>query len=280
MSARETSDSRKMRNNFILWEIPFFREQSFKVAENIESANALSGTIHHRLWIEGGILRDFIVFNRFIFDTLESNMLIHTFTGGIFDTNCFFLPESGILIDAPQGVADWIQKEGKTISLLLLTHGHIDHVWDAARIQKEHACKIGCHAETVPMVTERDFFKDYGYGWEIQPVPAESLLLLEETPGKSLGDVEFQVLLVPGHCPGSLCFLHKQTGILFGGDVLFAGGIGRADLPGGDFELLFRGIRQKLFALPDETKVLPGHGPATTIGIEKTSNPFVGLNVA
>jgi len=88
--------------------------------------------------------------------------------------------------------------------------------------------------------------------------------------------VEFQVLEVPGHCPGSLVFFSKAEGLAFGGDVLFAGGVGRWDLPGGDRDLLFTGIRTKLFPLGDEVKILPGHGPATTIGRERVSNAFVG----
>ena len=83
-------------------------------------------------------------------------------------------------------------------------------------------------------------------------------------------------LHVPGHCPGSLCFLQKSERLLFGGDVLFAGGVGRTDLPGGDTALLFTGIREKVFPLGDDITVLPGHGPATKIGIERRTNPYVG----
>jgi glyoxylase-like metal-dependent hydrolase (beta-lactamase superfamily II) len=99
--------------------------------------------------------------------------------------------------------------------------------------------------------------------------------MITETPATDLGGVEFQVLEVPGHCPGSLCFFSNPDRLLFGGDVLFAGGVGRWDLPGGDQNLLFTGIRTKLFPLGDDVRVLSGHGPATTIGREKTSNPFL-----
>ena len=203
------------------------------------------------------------------------SMQIDTFTGGIFDTNCFFLLESGILIDAPQDTAEWLEASGRRVNLLLLTHGHIDHTWDAARIQAEHGCPVACHAETVPMVTEREFFKQYGLGWEIEPILKDSLQLLDETAEVRLGGVDFQILLVPGHCPGSLCFLARESRILFGGDVLFAGGVGRWDLPAGDGELLFTGIREKIFRLGDDVRVLPGHGPATTVGIERKTNPYV-----
>lgn len=198
---------------------------------------------------------------------------LDTFTGGVFDTNCFFLPESGILIDAPQDAAAWLKQRGYRVKTLLLTHGHIDHVWDAAKIQKEHGCAVGYHPETEPMITEADFFKKFGFGWEVDPV--QPGIAIDETDALTIEGIDFRVLLVPGHCPGSLCFLHKGENILFGGDVLFAGGVGRWDLPGGDRDLLFKGIREKLFLLDDDVTVLPGHGPATKIGIEKVSNPFL-----
>lgn len=199
-------------------------------------------------------------------------MIVDTFTGGMFQTNCFFLPESGILIDAPQESADWLQAQGHRVALLLLTHGHVDHVWDGARIQREHACPVACHPETVPMVSNPDFFRRFGFALEIETFTPG--VMLAESPAATLAGVTFRILEVPGHCPGSLCFLAE--GLLFGGDVLFAGGVGRWDLPGGDRDLLFTGIRTKLFPLPPETKVLPGHGPATTIGHELLHNPFVG----
>jgi glyoxylase-like metal-dependent hydrolase (beta-lactamase superfamily II) len=201
-------------------------------------------------------------------------MQLDTFTGGIFDTDCFFSLNHGILVDAPQGAADWLKQQGYRVSTLLLTHGHIDHVWDAARIQKEHECLVGYHAETEPMVTERDFFLKFGFGWEIEPITPG--FHIDETDSVVIEGREFQVLLVPGHCPGSLCFLDKKEGVLFGGDVLFAGGVGRWDLPGGDGPLLFRMIREKVFPLGDDITVLPGHGPATKIGIERQTNPYVG----
>jgi len=200
-------------------------------------------------------------------------MQILTFTGGIFDTNGFYLEDSGLLIDAPEGIADWLSARGKKVTALLLTHGHIDHIQDAAQIQKEHGCDIFYHADGHKMVTERDFFRTFGFGFEIEPISGGTTL--EETPSWTCGGHEFQVLLVPGHCPGSLCFLEKKERILFGGDVLFAGGVGRWDLPGGDRDLLFSGIKTKLFPLGDDVKVLPGHGPATTIGRERMTNPYL-----
>jgi glyoxylase-like metal-dependent hydrolase (beta-lactamase superfamily II) len=200
-------------------------------------------------------------------------MQIETFTGGIFDTNCFYLPEHRVLIDAPQDAADWLARRGAKVDVLLLTHGHIDHAWDAARIQREHACRVGYHIDGERMITERGFFKDYGFGWDIEPITPD--WRIAESAHERIGGIDFQVLLVPGHCPGSLCFFERDARVLFGGDVLFASGVGRWDLPGGDADLLFRGIRMKVYPLGDDVTVLPGHGPATKIGIERRTNPYV-----
>src|SRR3954447_12850258 len=134
---------------------------------------------------------------------------IDSFTGGIFDTNCFFLKDSGILIDAPQETAEWLQAAGHRVRLLLLTHGHIDHTWDAARIQREHDCRLACHPETVPMVTQPDFFRQFGLGWDVEPARVTDQL--DEGPAQEVGSVRFDILLVPGHCPGSLCFLDRTS---------------------------------------------------------------------
>lgn len=202
-------------------------------------------------------------------------MNIESYTGGMFDTNCFLIEKDGssVLIDAPQGSADWLAEKGKKVDLLLLTHGHIDHVVDAARIKRDHHCKVGYHPDGVQMLTEPGFFRNFGFGFEIEQVSAD--LLIDETDSQNFGGLDFQVLHVPGHCPGSICFFSKSDGILFGGDVLFAGGVGRWDLPGGDGELLFTGIKKKIFPLGDDVTVYPGHGPSTTVGQERISNPFL-----
>jgi glyoxylase-like metal-dependent hydrolase (beta-lactamase superfamily II) len=123
------------------------------------------------------------------------------------------------------------------------------------------------------MISHREFFRSFGYELEIEPVQPD--FLIEATPARDFLGLEMEVLEVPGHCSGSLCFLSRKDELLIGGDVLFAGGVGRWDLPGGDGELLFRGIKAKLFPLGDNVTVLPGHGPPTTIGAERRTNPFV-----
>jgi glyoxylase-like metal-dependent hydrolase (beta-lactamase superfamily II) len=123
------------------------------------------------------------------------------------------------------------------------------------------------------MISDPNFFRDFGFELEIEPVQPD--FLIEETPARDFLGTEMQVLEVPGHCPGSLCFFSRKDELLIGGDVLFAGGVGRSDLPGGDGDLLFEGIKKKLFPLGDNVTVLPGHGPPTKIGTERRTNPFV-----
>ncbi len=134
-------------------------------------------------------------------------MQIDTYTGGLFDTNCFLIPTAAgaILIDAPQGSAEWLAGRGAKVTHLLITHGHIDHVADAAKIKAAHGCRVGYHSDSVEMLTDPGFFRRLGFGWEIEPVAAD--FLIDECPSLEVEGIDFQVLLVPGHCPGSLCFL-------------------------------------------------------------------------
>lgn len=196
-----------------------------------------------------------------------------SFTGGPYQTNCFLVhgPAGDILFDAPEGADE--EFSGEKIGLLLLTHGHWDHTADAAAIKRRHGCPVLCHADTVPMVAEGDFFARHGFPLRVEAFQPDGLL--SESSGKDLLGLRTDLLDVPGHCPGSLCFSFPEHGMLIGGDVLFRGGIGRWDLPGGDGPMLIKGIREKILVLPEETLVLPGHGPVTTVGAEKADNPFL-----
>lgn len=194
------------------------------------------------------------------------------FTGGALDTNAFLLhaPDGNILFDAPQGADAAFAKE--KVDLLVLTHGHFDHVADAAAIKARHGCPVYMHELTVPMVEDPEFFRNWGFQLEVQPVSAD--LLVDEGKFSWLGE-PVEVFHVPGHCPGSLCTFVPSAGILIGGDVLFRGGVGRWDLPGGNHHDIISGIHKKLMSLPDEIVVLSGHGPETTIGRERKSNPYL-----
>jgi glyoxylase-like metal-dependent hydrolase (beta-lactamase superfamily II) len=200
---------------------------------------------------------------------------IQSFIGGIFETNGYLIraPGGDLLVDAPTGALAWLEREGRRPAMLLITHGHLDHTDDAAKIVRRYGCQLGCHRDTVPMLTDPEFFHRLGFSLEAEPVQPN--FLIEETESAPMLGLDFKVLLVPGHCPGSLCFYHLPSANLFSGDVLFAGSIGRTDLPGGNYQQLMQGLRDKVLRLPDETRVLPGHGPVTTIGKERRSNPFL-----
>jgi len=198
-----------------------------------------------------------------------------TFIGGIFNTNAYLVkvPSGSILIDAPTGSVSWLQQLGVKPDLLLITHGHVDHIDDAAKIKRLFNCQVAYHPESAPIIADPNFSEKFGAFLVAEPVRAD--FFLEETPAIELQGLKLQVLSVPGHCPGSVCLYSAEHNLLFGGDVLFAGSIGRTDLPGGDYNLLIKGIHKKIFSLPDQTCVLSGHGPKTTIGEEKRTNPFL-----
>jgi len=191
-----------------------------------------------------------------------------------FEVNSYFFsaPEGNILFDAPAGADKHFAKE--KIDLLLLTHGHFDHTTDAAAIVRRHGCKVAIHADTVPMISDAEFFARWGLPYHIDPVEKSHLLLLTEGTHILCGE-KLQIFDTPGHCPGSICTLLTSHGALITGDVLFASSIGRTDLPGGDMNTLLSNIRTKLLTLPPLTRVLPGHGPASTIAQEANTNPFL-----
>lgn len=195
------------------------------------------------------------------------------FTGGALETNayCVKAPNGTILFDAPEGADHYFSSEH--IDLLLLTHGHFDHIADAARICRRHHCQVGIHAESAPMLSQPGFFKNWEFAVEIETMQPD--FFIEASSQVNFLGLNLQVFLVPGHCPGSLCFLIQPAGPLFCGDVLFRGGIGRCDLPGGDQDMLLNGILHQLVTLPGAIRVYSGHGPHTTIEYEKKYNPFL-----
>lgn len=166
-----------------------------------------------------------------------------------------------------------IRNNGLNPVLLLNTHCHLDHVFGNKFIFDTYGLKPQFHEgelevlNAVPAYAPAMGFTKY----QISPLP-EQYLTDQDTI--IFGNSSLSIIFAPGHSPAHLCFYSAADHVLMGGDVLFQGSIGRTDLPGGNHQQLIQNISQKLFVLPDETKVYPGHGPATTIGYEKQHNPF------
>lgn len=163
--------------------------------------------------------------------------------------------------------------ESWTLTAIWLTHAHIDHVAGVADVKAAVDVPILLHPADRPLYDNVEA-QGMMFGLRLeQPPPPDGALAEGQTV--SVGGCRFDVIHTPGHSPGSVSFIGH--GLAIAGDVLFAGSIGRTDIPGGDTRTLLDSIRKKLFALPNDTRVLSGHGPETTIGAEKRSNPFVKL---
>ena len=172
--------------------------------------------------------------------------------------------------DEGEEILDRLAERGITLEKILLTHGHFDHVGAVRTLKERTGAKIHIHADDADRM--RTAGRQGGmFGLHVEDPPAPDVLL-REGDRVTLGDQRFQVLHTPGHTPGHVTFLSGE--MAFVGDLIFAGSIGRTDLPGGSFEDLIRAVREKIFVLPDRTVLFPGHGPATTVGEEKRSNPF------
>lgn len=198
-----------------------------------------------------------------------------------FAQNCTLLwddaSKQAVLIDAGGDSAKLkqaVEKAGVNIVALWLTHGHLDHVGAVGELAQFYGVPvIGPHKEDdfwLEALSQQS--KMFGF-----PVPqrVEVTQWLEGGEQLTLGDYQFDVRFTPGHTPGHVVIYSKDLGLVWTGDVLFAGSVGRTDFPRGNFEQLMTSIRQQLFSLPDETRFIAGHGPMSTIGQEKRTNPFV-----
>lgn len=186
----------------------------------------------------------------------------------------------GVVIDPGDEVEDLIdaaRQHRLTIKYILLTHAHLDHVTGVARAKEAFGAPVGLH-QADNFLYEAIVQQGMMFGLRVTPQPKVDFFY--QPPGPlHFGTYEVSVHNTPGHCPGGVCLAVGKEGeqerTLFVGDTLFAGSIGRTDLPGGDYETLIASIRQVLFSFPDDTVVHSGHGPATTIGQEKRTNPFL-----
>ncbi len=205
---------------------------------------------------------------------------IHTIPIGPLQTNCYLVicPEtrSACVIDpawSGEDIDGRVTEQQAELEAILLTHGHFDHLAGAAALKRICGAPLLAHADSRPFLTSAQHHARL-WGFQIEP-PPELDDELAEGQVLEIGTLRLTVLHTPGHAPGHVCFYEPAANLLFDGDVLFRGGIGRADLPGGNYDLLMASIRERLLTLPDSTAVYPGHGPATTIGDERRWNPFL-----
>ncbi|MCE9519950.1 MAG: MBL fold metallo-hydrolase [Verrucomicrobia bacterium] len=207
---------------------------------------------------------------------MNTLMEISFFTGGMAMTNGWLVQTSAgtLAVDAPEGMAAWLRGRGVTVSTLLLTHQHFDHVQDAALIQGEHGARIFAFADYSRDLT-LELLMEMATGMPVKVEPFRVDEILEGRTEIEAGGVKWRLEHIPGHSPDSVTFHCAEEKIIFAGDVLFAGSIGRADFPGGSMEELVQGIVEKLLPLPDATRVFPGHGPETSIGAERMDNPYL-----
>ncbi len=211
------------------------------------------------------------------------NDFIQEFTFNPFSENTFVVWNGAnecVIIDPgmsnryeQQELVAFLDANDLTPVSLINTHCHIDHVLGNAFVFDKWGLKPIMHLDAVQsLLMATRSAEMFGINYDPSPQPTA---FLNEGEMFALGELQFQVLLVPGHAPGHIALYLESAGVVFAGDVLFQGSIGRTDLPGCDAKQLVHSIQEKMYALPDETVVYCGHGPETTIGHEKKSNPFV-----
>jgi len=198
---------------------------------------------------------------------------------GMTQANCYLVgcetTKLGVVIDPGdegERILEAVKDAGLKITHVLLTHAHFDHMGAADEVAKATGAPLALHPEDLPLLSAAGGAMFFGL--PSPPIP-EVGVRLAAGQEIAVGELTLRVLHTPGHTPGHVAFYEPKQGTIFDGDVLFAQGIGRADLPGGSHETLMRSIQKGLMSLPDETVVYSGHGPATTIGRERAMNPWL-----
>jgi hydroxyacylglutathione hydrolase len=208
-------------------------------------------------------------------------MNLETVTVGAFAVNCYVIWDHGrnaLVVDPgadPERIQEVIEANRLNVSAYLITHGHADHVGALAALRRTHPAPVALSAEDARWA--------FGPRNQILPYyptpqsPSEIARNVQDGQTWTDGELRYRVISTPGHTPGGVCFYFPEALALFAGDTLFQGSVGRTDLPGGNPRVLSLSLK-KLKSLPDDTKVFPGHGPETTIGIEKHTNFFLRNN--
>ena len=207
-------------------------------------------------------------------------MILETFPVGPLQCNCTILGDEAtgeaMVVDPGDNIPhilSFLEKRGLKLRQIVVTHGHIDHVGGAARLKKATGAPILLNQNDLPLLK----MMDMQAGWLGVATPEVVPPDLSAEDGMMIGIAGHpaRVLHTPGHTQGSICLHFAPENLLLAGDTLFAGSIGRTDLPGGDGRQILRSLHDRLLTLPDQTRVIPGHGPQTNIGDERVSNPFL-----
>ena len=200
-------------------------------------------------------------------------------TNGVFAENCYIVADrdagEAVLVDPGEEAELFLARldtERLALTAIWLTHAHLDHVAGVGLVKERCDVPVWLHPADGPLYDRAPDQARMFLGATMPPLPAPDRIIVPGDP-MWVGACDFDVRFVPGHSPGSVAFI--RDGIAIVGDVLFAGSVGRVDLPGGDGRTLVRSIRDQLLTLPDDTVVYPGHGPETTIGRERATNPFL-----
>jgi glyoxylase-like metal-dependent hydrolase (beta-lactamase superfamily II) len=207
----------------------------------------------------------------FVFNPFQENTFVlydETKECVIVDPGCFDEAEK-------KELASFIQDNELNVKMLLNTHCHVDHVLGNFFVKEKYKTRLYIHPNDEPTLKAvKVYASNYGFHQYQETVPDA---YLNEDDILTFGNQRLKVIFVPGHAPGHVAFYAEKDKVLMGGDVLFYNSIGRTDLPGGNYDQLIESIHTKLFKLPDDVKVYPGHGPETVIGFEKRTNPFCAL---
>jgi glyoxylase-like metal-dependent hydrolase (beta-lactamase superfamily II) len=209
---------------------------------------------------------------------------VETLVVGMFQENCFLChdTETGAAIivdpgDEADRIAELIASCGCTPKAVLLTHGHVDHIGAVNELRSRYDIPLTIGKGEEVMLADSRINGSEAWGQPIVVQPADRIVKGEDLV--SYSGLSFRVLSTPGHSPGGVCYFLETNGLLFCGDTLFAGSIGRTDLYGGSLHTLIDSIAGKILRLPDSVVCYPGHGPTTTVGAERNGNPFLTGNM-
>ena len=198
---------------------------------------------------------------------------------GVCQTNCYFVyreASSKVIFIDPADYGDQIfqamKNNGFEVAAILLTHGHFDHIWGCSRLRQLTSAPVYAYEGEEEVLLSSDLNVSAGAG---RACTVKANTLLKDGEEVTIEGMTFKLIATPGHTQGSCCYYFEESNMLISGDTLFEESVGRTDLPTGSMSTLVRSVKDKLFVLPDDVVVYPGHGDSTTIGHEKKYNPFI-----